>query len=460
MIGNTNIKRVYLIGIGGIGMSALARYYHTLGMNVAGYDRTSTVITDQLVKEGMKIHFSDNIELIPSEFRVKEGTLAIYTPAIPTDHKELNYFMANEFELIKRSKALGKISADKKCIAVAGTHGKTTVSTMITHFLEHSGVSCSAFLGGISKNLNSNILINQQSSLLVVEADEFDRSFLSLYPEVAILTSMDADHLDIYGSYEKLNASFTQFVSQIKDEGTLLLKKGLKIDLPPMIKTYSYSLNCKTDFYADNIRHSGFNYTFDLVTPDIIIKNLKLGVYGRLNLENAVGALSVALLLGVEIDKIPEAVLSYKGVWRRFDVQIETEELMFIDDYAHHPEELRAFISSVREALPEKRISGVFQPHLYSRTRDFAPAFAETLSLLDDVILLEIYPAREKPIAGVDSGMIFNELTNKAEKRRCTKEQLLGVIEELKPEVLLTMGAGDIDQMVKPIKEFLLANRA
>jgi UDP-N-acetylmuramate--alanine ligase len=460
MISNTNIKRVYLIGIGGIGMSALARYYHALGMNVSGYDRTSSIITDQLVKEGLDIHFSDNIELIPKNFKNKKETLIIYTPAIPDDHMELNFFRDNDYELVKRSQALGKISANKKCIAVAGTHGKTTVSSMITHFLEHSGVSCSAFLGGISKNLNSNILINTNSSILVAEADEFDRSFLSLYPEMAIITSMDADHLDIYESHEKLKDSFSQFVSQIKGGGTLILKKGLKIDLPSTVKTFTYSLTGKADYYADNIRHSGLSYTFDLVTPDKTIKNLSLGVYGRLNLENAVGALSLALLLGADIYKIPEAVLSYKGVWRRFDVQIESDKLLFIDDYAHHPEELKAFISSVREAMPGKRISGIFQPHLYSRTRDFFGAFAESLSLLNDVILLDIYPAREKPIEGVDSGIIFKELTNNGEKRMCTKEQLFDIVDALNPEVLLTMGAGDIDQLVKPIKEFLIAKTA
>jgi len=455
MSGLSNIQRVYLAGIGGIGMSALARYFHSLGVKVEGYDRTQTEITSRLMEEGINIHFDDDVNLICDDFKNVPGTLVIYTPAIPKDHRELNYFLKKGFEVLKRSQALGRIAADMHCIAVAGTHGKTTISTMIAHLLHEADVPCNAFLGGISKNLDSNLLLHKNANKVVVEADEYDRSFLALFPEIAVVSSADADHLDIYGDHNSLKESFGSFVSQIKRNGCLILKKGVEIPVTENTEILTYSLDEEADFYALNIKNTRFRYRFDLRTPDGMIKNLNLGVYGRVNLENAVAALAVAVKLGVDSDKLRKGLENYKGVWRRFDVQIDREDLIFIDDYAHHPAEIKAFVGSVKEALPGKRICGVFQPHLYSRTRDFALGFAESLSMLHDVVLLDIYPAREKPIEGVSSELILKQLKNMGERRLSSKDELINTIDSLHPEVLLTMGAGDIDKLVKPLKSHL-----
>ncbi|MFW5821495.1 MAG: UDP-N-acetylmuramate--L-alanine ligase [Bacteroidota bacterium] len=451
-----DITRAYFIGIGGIGMSAIARYLNSTGIEVAGYDRVSTSLTDNLSREGIKIFFSEEREFIPEKFRDKNNVLIIYTPAIPESHDGFQYFRENDFRMIKRSEALGMIMKTNKGIAVAGTHGKTTVSSMLSHLLNNSDFAINAFLGGISKNLESNLLLTPDAEFTVVEADEYDRSFHHLFPHLAIVTSIDPDHLDIYDIYENLKAAFGQFVSQLNKDGILIYKEGLPLAEPEGVKAYTYSLNSSTaDFYPFAEKREGFRYNFNLKTPSASVNSLRLNVYGRVNLENSIAACAAAWALGMDEKRIREALATYSGVYRRFDVRIENEKRIFIDDYAHHPEELRVFIASVREALPGKKITGVFQPHLYSRTRDFADGFATSLSALDHVILLDIYPAREKALPGVSSEMIYEKLHNAGEKILVSKEQLLKVIRELDPEVLLTMGAGDIDQMVRPVEKLL-----
>ncbi|MBE0655621.1 MAG: UDP-N-acetylmuramate--L-alanine ligase [Bacteroidales bacterium] len=454
------MKRIFFIGIGGIGMSAIARFMSLLGKDVAGYDKVSTPLTDALMREGIRIHFSDDIRLIPEEFMKQESTLVIYTPAIPSGHHELTFFREKGFLVIKRAEALGMIVKNSKGIAVAGTHGKTTVSSMIAHLLKDSQLGCNAFLGGISKNLNSNLLLNLNSEYTVVEADEFDRSFLQLHPLIAVVTSMDADHLDIYKTYQNLKDSFNQFIAQVRRDGLVIYKEGLSLNLPSGLEAYTYSLDSLTAGYAPvNVVKTGFLYRFSLRTPEGTIDSLELGVYGKLNLENATAALAVAHLLGLDEKSMRTALASYSGVQRRFDVRIETDKQVYIDDYAHHPEELKAFIGSVKEALPGKKLTGIFQPHLYTRTRDFASEFAESLSMLDNVILLDIYPAREEPIPGVTSQIIFNLLKNIGIKLIVKREQIFHFISDLDPEVLLTMGAGDIDQLVEPIQNLLIATK-
>ncbi len=410
MTRQADIQRVYFIGIGGIGMSALARYFHALGLGVAGYDRVSTPLTGQLAREGMDVHFRDDLTAIPAAFRSPEGTLVVYTPAVPPELGELAFFREGGFRILKRSEALGEVVSDKRVIAVAGTHGKTTISGMLTHILNTAGPKTSAFLGGVSKNLGSNVVVQPGSDLVVVEADEFDRSFLRLYPEMAVVTAMDADHLDIYGSHEALLETFARFISQIHEGGKLLVKRGLPLDPEIPAGVFTYALDGDADFHALNIVREGFRYRFSLHTPGGVIDGLSLGVYGRVNLENAVAACALAWLAGAPDEGIRRGISGYTGIKRRFDVILEEPPVIFIDDYAHHPEELRAFITSVREALPGKRLTGIFQPHLYTRTRDFAAEFARSLSALDDVILLDIYPAREAPIAGVGPELIFDNL--------------------------------------------------
>lgn len=455
---NNEIHNIYLIGIGGIGMSALARYYKHLGKNVAGYDRTSTDLTIALETEGINIHFEDNLKQIPSTFTdpsQKDKTLIIYTPAVPSDHAELTYFKNSGFVIKKRSEVLGLIIQNKKGIAVAGTHGKTTVSTMIAHILKNSSVDCNAFLGGISKNYNTNLLLSDSNENVVVEADEYDRSFLQLNPQIAVITAVDADHLDIYGNIEELRKAFTQFTSKIQKGGTLVVKSGINILLynGHFYHKYTYSLNSDTDFYARNIRVENHRYIFDLVTPlGNNIKNITLGIPGLVNVENAVAALAVGYINGVSENDLRLAMLTFEGCKRRFDVQIDSNLIVYIDDYAHHPEELKACINSVKELYPDKKITGIFQPHLFSRTRDLAEEFAVSLSLLDEVVLLDIYPARELPIKNISSEIIFKNITQK-NKTLCTKEQLLEVMKKKKPEVLITMGAGDIDRFVEPLKK-------
>jgi len=437
-------------------MSALARYFRATGKIVAGYDRTSTELTRQLSDEGIVIHYDDDPESIPVPFRSPANTLVVYTPAIPADHTELQYFKEQKFDIHKRSQVLGLITRQKKTVAVAGTHGKTTVSTMIAHLMARGGSGCNAFLGGISKNFNSNLVINPDSDWVITEADEFDRSFLQLYPYAGIITAMDPDHLDIYGTTGTMIEAFNQFISQIDRRGWLLMKNGLPVETSALpSKVYTYSLKDTTDFHADNIRLKNRRYCFDLLGPDLLIRDLSIEHPGLVNVENAVAATAAALLLGLEHGRIRSALDSFSGIQRRFDYHVKTESVVYIDDYAHHPREIEATLHSVRELYPEKKITGVFQPHLYTRTRDFADGFAASLSLLDRLILLDIYPARELPIPGVTAEMIFNKVTIR-DKVMCSKENLLEILRNTGFDVLITLGAGDIDKFVDPITKLLM----
>jgi UDP-N-acetylmuramate--alanine ligase len=449
------INNVYLVGIGGIGMSALARYFKSQGKFVAGYDKTSTPLTDQLKIEGIDVHFEDKLELVPGPIlSQKDETLVIYTPAVPNYHYEFNYFKEREYTVMKRAEVLGLIFSNNKGIAVAGTHGKTTTSTLLAHILKQSSVGCTAFLGGISKNFNSNLLLDENSEFVLAEADEYDRSFLQLFPYLSIITSVDADHLDVYGTHEEVIKSFNQFAQQIAENGVLVYKKGLPVDVGSLndVNDFTYSLTEKANFYPENVRIVDGLYNFDLQTPMGIVRDIKLGVPGRMNLENAIAAISAAIILQVTPEEMIGALASFQGVKRRFEIQINTKDLIYIDDYAHHPEEIKACITSAMEIFPGKKITGIFQPHLFTRTRDFADGFAENLSLLDELILLDIYPAREEPIEGVDSAMIFNKVIIQ-NKTLCKKENLLELLKNRKPELLITMGAGDIDGFAEKIKE-------
>ena len=441
-----NIKRVYLIGIGGIGMSGLARYFHHLGCIVCGYDKTSTDLTNELKNEGIQIIFDDNEEWIPMSFRkTDEGTLVIYTPAIPKDSAIVGFFQKRGFELFKRSQVLGLISKGKYTVAIAGTHGKTTTSTMVAHILKDSGKDCSAFLGGIASNYNSNVLYGK-NDIVVVEADEYDRSFLTLYPDIAVITSMDADHLDIYGDHQHLTDSFKMFASQIKSGGVLIHKQGLPLDTG-----YTYSIKDAADAIALNIRIENGSFYFDFRNSNTDIEDIQLGIPGFHNVENATVAIEATLRLGVKADAIKSALTSFRGVHRRFEYIVKTPEHIYIDDYAHHPEELRAAINSVKKLYPDRKLVTIFQPHLFTRTRDFADGFAEVLDMTDELILLDIYPARELPIEGVDAEMILSRM-NLVNKRKLTKQQAIDAIANEKPALLLTVGAGDIDQLVEPLK--------
>ncbi len=456
MIDLDNIKQVYFLGIGGIGMSAIARYFKANGMHVAGYDRTSTELTLLLEKEGIDIHYEDDINLIPEAYRSPENTLTVLTPAVPPDHSELEWFRSHHFQLFKRSEILGFITRNKKTIAVAGTHGKTTVSTMIAHLMANAGPGCNAFLGGISRNFNSNLVLQPHSDWVIAEADEFDRSFLRLFPWATVVTAMDADHLDIYGDLAELHVAFNQFVAQTDKSGILLMKHGLPI-LPGSRpeKAFTYSLQGISDFYAENIRLKNRQYYFDLTGPGIKLSDITLVHPGLVNVENAVAACSIAVLLGLPHDGIRKAMENFSGIQRRFEYHIKTEKLAYIDDYAHHPQEIEATIRSLRNLYPDKKLTGIFQPHLYTRTRDLADEFAESLNLLDSLILLEIYPARELPIEGVTSQLILDKVKI-TDKRICERDNLPGLLKKTELEVLITLGAGDIDKMVEPIRNLLL----
>jgi len=450
----SNLDSVYFIGIGGIGMSALARFFQNRGKNVAGYDRSSTSLTDQLIREQIDIHFIDKTALIPAEFRDPDRTLVIYTPAVPESTKELNYFRNKGFRVIKRSTALGEVFNSGKGIAVAGTHGKTSVSTLVAYIMSRSLYGCNAFLGGISKNFNSNIVIHPSSPYIIAEADEYDRSFLTLFPDIAVITSMDNDHMDIYFSRQNLIEGFEAFAGQVKEKGKLILKSGLKLRLPDHLEVFTYSIEDPgADYHLVKREVDHGLYRFTVKTPKNLFETT-LGIPGLLNVENALAAIAVADQSGVPLEQISVAISAFKGVKRRFDVQLMKKDRVYIDDYAHHPEELKAFIGSVREMFPDKRITGIFQPHLYSRTRDFAKEFAQSLSMLDELILLDIYPAREEPIPGVGSELIFNDVVL-TEKVLIKNEQLIHVLKERDPEVLLTMGAGDIDRLVEPLKSWM-----
>ncbi len=445
-----------MLGIGGIGMSALARYFNAMGKTVAGYDRTTTPLTDELQKEGIEIHFEDDLKLIP-EFVENENPsnlLIIYTPAIPADHEEYNY-LQNKFTLHKRSEVLGYITKNSTTVAIAGTHGKTTTSSIVTHLLKSNGINCSAFLGGIAKNYDTNFLLGEvvkPGHVTIVEADEFDRSFLTLFPHIAVISSMDADHLDIYGDHKTLIDCYNQFASQVNKDGLLIHKKGLPITANNS-NILQYAIDEDAQVMANNIRIENREYVFDYSGPSNTIKGLQLGLPGRHNVENAVAAITVALQFKLSYQQIASALKSYTGVKRRFDFRIKTGDVVYIDDYAHHPAEIEAAIQSVKELYPDRTITVVFQPHLYSRTRDFAEGFAKSLSLPNETILLPIYPARELPIKGVDSGMILSKLTN--QNMLCNKEELCEILKNKNIEVVMTLGAGDIDQLVEPITNML-----
>ena len=438
-------------------MSALARYFNELGKEVAGYDRVSKPLTQQLEKEGVIIHYEDEPGLIPSAFtQNKKRTMIIYTPAVSKDHSELNFFRENGYAVLKRSEVLGEISKAKTCLAVAGTHGKTTVSSMLAHLLNNSSLGCNAFLGGIVKNYDSNLIVNKKSNLMVVEADEFDRSFLNLSPNMALITSIDADHLDIYNDKATLQQAFDEFASKLPQNSTLVYHKGLTLEIPEdkNLQTYTYSLKAGADFYAANLEITDSKYRFDLVTPRETLKNFTLSIPGLVNVENAVAALAMAYLQKMDKESLFKNLSSFQGIQRRFDVQFTREGVVYIDDYAHHPREISYTVQSVRDFYPGKKILGVFQPHLYSRTRDFAGEFAESLEELDEVILLDIYPAREEPIEGVTSEIILKKI-EKTTATVCSKNDLPDMLREKDIEVLITMGAGDIDRMVKPINDQL-----
>ncbi|BES63308.1 UDP-N-acetylmuramate--L-alanine ligase [Dysgonomonas capnocytophagoides] len=450
-----NIKSVYFLGIGGIGMSNLARYFMSKGKSVGGYDRAETLLTKALVKEGADIHYADDVANIPVLYTDKETTLIVYTPAMPDDSPELNYFREHGFDIHKRAQVLGLITQSSKALCCAGTHGKTTTSSMLAHILKGSHLDCNAFLGGILKNYDSNLMLSDKSEFTVVEADEYDRSFHWLHPYMALITSVDPDHLDIYGTEEEYLKSFEKFTSLIQPGGVLVMKHNIKLkpQLQSGVRLYTYSQD-KGDFRAENIKVGSGTIRFDFVTPDSVVKNIELGVPVRINIENGIGSMALAWLNGATDDELRNGMRTFQGAKRRFDFMLKTDSLVMIDDYAHHPDELSASISSVKELYPDKKVLGIFQPHLYSRTRDFADQFARSLSLLDELILLDIYPAREKPIEGVTSQIIFDKVTCK--KTLCKKSELLDIIRNKKDiEVLLTVGAGDIDQLLQPIKELL-----
>jgi len=456
MIDIDKIERVYLLGIGGIGMSALARYFRYIGKQVDGYDKTASPLTLELENEGIPVHYNNDLKKVPTPSENKMAVV-IYTPAVPNDFPEFCYFRDNGFMIYKRSAVLGLLTAGKRCIAIAGTHGKTSVTTMTAHLLKQSAIDCSAFMGGISKNYGTNLLIPEnKSQYIVVEADEFDRSFLQLHPELAVITWMDADHLDIYGDHENMIRAFAAFVSQIETGGTLLYRLGSDVhhQWNKNIRYFTYSVTGEADYQATQIRIIEGAYHFDLKTPFGDITDLSLSYPGLMNVENAVAACGMALLSGVTGNEIRSALSGYTGVVRRFDVRYSGKKTIYIDDYAHHPRELEATIRSVRDLYPGKRITGIFQPHLFSRTKDFAADFAAALDLLDDALVMEIYPARELPIEGVDSDIILNRMTLKS-RIRCQKSDFPAILDRFNPEILLTLGAGDIDRMVDPIVTYL-----
>ena len=448
-------KRYFFLGIGGIGMSAIARYFHKQGHLVAGYDLTKTPLTEKLEEEGINIHYKDNISLVPVKFMDRENTVVIYTPAVPDDMSEKVFFKEGNFTMLKRSEILGELTDGKKALCVAGTHGKTTTSTLLSHILNQRAEKVNAFLGGISKNYESNLIVSS-SDHVVVEADEYDRSFLRLKPNMAIVTATDADHLDIYGTKEELLRTFAEFTSLIEENGVLVMKKGIEMvpNVKESVKVYQYSASEPADFYAENIIIENGELYFDFIGLGKKIEKVQLGVPIMINVENAVAAMAIAMLNGMSAITIKKAVQTFKGSNRRFDIRVKNEKVVYIDDYAHHPEEIKACVESIRALYPDKRICGIFQPHLYSRTKDFADEFAESLSKLDDVIVLDIYPARELPLKGVTSNMIHRKIKGK-KSILCKKENCLEELKLHNFDVLITIGAGNIDQLVNPITEYL-----
>ncbi|MBP5228972.1 MAG: UDP-N-acetylmuramate--L-alanine ligase [Bacteroidales bacterium] len=461
------MEEVYFIGIGGIGMSAIARYYNSKGMKVSGYDKTPSPLTKALESEGIAVHYEDTPSLLPKSTK---NSLIIYTPAIPSDLQELVKAKEGGYELIKRSRALGHIAKGEVCLAVSGSHGKTTTSTLLAHIIQSSGMGCNAFLGGISKNYNSNLLLSK-NNILVAEADEFDRSFHQLFPHIAAVTATDADHLDIYGTVEEMRKAYAQFASQIDAEGYLIVKEGAVLDrVNVKAKVFTYSYNSNTaDFYASDIepimkegKETGlFNFSLHYPASEGesgVISNLSVGVPGWVNIENAVAASAIALLQGVKADELRVALASFKGVVRRMDIHVNSPKMVYIDDYAHHPQEIATTISSIREAFPSRKMTAIFQPHLYTRTRDFAAEFGQALSSADRVILLDIYPARELPIEGVTSEIIFDKITA-TDKVLIKKEELMALLKERvekgEEDLIVTFGAGNIDRFIEPITELI-----
>ena len=459
-------KHIYLIGVGGIGMSALARYFNAKGKQVCGYDKVQSKLCKELESEGIEIHYTDGVEHIPQS--LKDATyneiLVIYTPAISADNPEINYFNEKGFKLYKRAEVLGMISRQSFTIAVAGTHGKTTTSAILAHVLKQAGKQSTAFLGGISKNYNTNLLLAEKGNILIVEADEYDRSFLQLEPDIAIITSVDADHFDIYENIADLHKTFKQFASQIKQKGVLLVEKSISIDFPTPEDgaKLSYSASSKADYFAENIKVKEGKMLFDMTALDIMPgmtyekkqADLEFILPGVHNVSNAVAAAAVACYLGLSCEDVAKGLSTFEGINRRFDIHINTEKLAYVDDYAHHPEEVSSTIKAARQLFPEREITVVFQPHLFSRTQDFAQEFADSLSLADQLVLLDIYPAREEPIEGVNAKMLLDLCANK-KKETCSKEQLLKVLKDENLDVLLTLGAGDIGTLVEPIKHIL-----
>ncbi len=449
-------NKYYFLGIGGIGMSALARYFNSKGFQVAGYDRTETKLTADLQTEGIQICFNEALSYVPSDFMNPKSTQIVLTPAIPENHPQLVYFRENNFNILKRAQVLGNITRQSKGICIAGTHGKTTTSTITAHLLYQSKVNCNAFLGGIANNYNTNLLLSGESNLVVIEADEYDRSFHQLTPYMAVITSADPDHLDIYETKEAFRESFEHFASLIKPGGALIVKKGIELQpvLQKGVKVYSYSMEDGGDFHAENIKIKNGEIRFDFVTPTDRVADVRLGVPAKINVENSVAAMALAWLNGVTTEELRVGISSFSGIYRRFNVVYKSENIVYMDDYAHHPSELKASISSIRALFPDKKITGIFQPHLFTRTRDFAGGFSEALSGLDELLLMDIYPARELPIEGVTSEIILKNITIQ-QKKLVSKADLLDAVEQLKTDVLVTFGAGDIDQFVPKIKNLL-----
>ncbi|NMH88446.1 UDP-N-acetylmuramate--L-alanine ligase [Flavivirga algicola] len=446
-----NIHNIYFVGIGGVGMSALARYFHANNKCVAGYDKTQTDITNGLLVLGIEVHFEDSVDNIPASFLDVEKTLVVYTPAIPNSHSELTYFNTNAYKVLKRSQILGLITENTFCLAVAGTHGKTTTTSILGHLMNKCDVPLTAFLGGISENYNSNLILNG-TEVSVVEADEFDRSFLTLSPDMACITSMDADHLDIYGDASELKKTFEDFSKRLKPNGKLFVRNGLPLE------GVTYGIEDNSDYAIQNIKVENGTYVFDVKTPKTVLEDLRFNLPGRHNLLNALIAMAMALEYGCSSKQLIEALESFKGVKRRFTYHIKTENLVFIDDYAHHPEEINAVHQAVREMYPDEKVLAIFQPHLYSRTRDFIEGFAESLSQFDELLLLDIYPARELPIEGVTSAWLLSKINNE-NKQLVNKKELLPAIHNSAAKIILTIGAGDIGEQVKRIKkEFNIAS--
>jgi len=450
------LKSVYFIGAGGIGMSALVRYFLSKGKKVGGYDRTPSELTEKLIEEGADIHYEETVSLIGDDFKNPQDTLVVYTPAIPNEHAELGYFRSNSFTIMKRSQVLGMLTRSSKGLCAAGTHGKTTTSSMTAHLLYQSQVGCDAFLGGISKNYGTNLLLSDNSEYVVIEADEFDRSFHWLTPYATIITATDADHLDIYGTEEAYLESFSHYTSLIQSGGALIMRKGINLQprLQEGVTLYTYSRD-EGDFHAENIRIGGGEIVFDYVSPLGNIPNIQLGVPVAINIENGIAAMALAQLSGVSNEEIRTGMASFRGVDRRFDFKIKTDKVVYLSDYAHHPEEIKQSILSMRALYEDKKLTGVFQPHLYTRTRDFYQEFADSLSLLDEVILTDIYPARELPIEGVSSQLIYDNLRPGMDKTLCKKKEVIDILKKKEIEVLMTLGAGDIENYAPQICEIL-----